>query len=86
MPDAFSITGANSTVSIAATTTSANVQLGSTPRSGPFQVRIENSGPSEVCFKFGTDKFDVGGTISKIDTAVTGKVTAAHFDDDLGAP
>jgi Ca2+-binding RTX toxin-like protein len=34
-------------------------------------------------FKFGTDKFDVAGSITKIDAKVTTKVTAAHFDTDL---
>jgi Ca2+-binding RTX toxin-like protein len=36
-------------------------------------------------FKFGTDKFDVAGTISNIDAAVTGKLTLADFDGTLGA-
>lgn len=44
----------NSTVSISATTTSANVALQKVP-SGKFHLRIHNAGPSTIFFNRGPD-------------------------------
>lgn len=41
------------TITAAAGVTAAASMLGAMPRTGPFQVRIENPGSTEVCFKFG---------------------------------